>query len=152
MTQRWIVSYEIEIPRCEQILDVTKAESEPEIEPDRLVNDLRREPITGIAGFRHALRLRRIQSASKLNAVEAVLDKARLSIDDVTQRTLEYKLDSFERLDRMLASAETRRNNALHEIDRHPSALGAAVRQAVEVEDVEFRDVETGITRGVGES
>ena len=109
MTQRWIVSYEIEIPRCEQILDVTKAESEPEIEPDRLVNDLRREPITGIAGFRHALRLLRIQSASKLNAVEAVLDKARLSIDDVTQRTLEYKLDSFERLDRMLASAETRR-------------------------------------------
>ena len=28
----------------EQILDVTKAEREPEIEPDRLVNDLRREP------------------------------------------------------------------------------------------------------------
>src|ERR1700677_4657098 len=46
--------------------DVTKAEREPEIEPDRLVNDLRREPISGIADFRHALRLRRIQSASKL--------------------------------------------------------------------------------------
>lgn len=42
----------------------------------------------------------------------------------------------------MLASAEARRNNALHEIDLHRSALGAAVRQAVEVEDVEFRDVE----------
>ena len=28
----------------EQILDVTIAEREPEIEPDRLVNDLRREP------------------------------------------------------------------------------------------------------------
>ena len=36
--------------------------------------------------------------------------------------------------------------------DRHRSALGVAVRQAVEVEDVEFRDVETGITRGAGES
>ena len=41
----------------EQILDVTKAKREPEIEPDRLVNDLRREPISGIADFRHALRL-----------------------------------------------------------------------------------------------
>ena len=40
--------------------------------------------------------------------VEAVLDKARLSIDDVTVRTLEYKLDSSERLDRMLASTEAR--------------------------------------------
>src|SRR4029077_5570027 len=41
----------------EQILDVTKAQREPEIEPDRLVDDLRREPISGVADFRHALRL-----------------------------------------------------------------------------------------------
>ena len=52
----------------EQILDVTKAEREPEIEPDRLVNDLRREPIPGVADFPPALRLPRIQSASKLPA------------------------------------------------------------------------------------
>jgi hypothetical protein len=37
-----------------QILDVTKAEGEPEIEPDRLVNDLRREPISGVVDFCHA--------------------------------------------------------------------------------------------------
>ena len=82
--------------------------------------------------------------------VEAALDKARLSIDDVTAMTLERKLDSFERLDRMLASAEARRNNALHEIDRHRAALGGAVRQSIEeVEDAEFRDVETGeVTAG----
>ena len=41
----------------EQIFDVTKAEGEPEIEPDRLVNDLRREWIPGIADFLHVLRL-----------------------------------------------------------------------------------------------
>jgi len=35
----------------EQILDVTKDKREPEIEPDRLVNDLRREPISGVADF-----------------------------------------------------------------------------------------------------
>src|SRR6267154_4995444 len=43
----------------EQVLDVAKAEGEPEIEPDRMVNDLWREPISGIADFRHALRLAR---------------------------------------------------------------------------------------------
>ena len=77
--------------------------------------------------------------------VEAALHKAQLSVADVTAKTLESKLDSFERLDRMLASAEARRNNALREIDRHRSAFGAVVRQAIEeAEDVEFRDVETG--------
>jgi hypothetical protein len=41
----------------QQILDVTKAEGEPEIESDRLVNDLRWEAISGVANLRHALRL-----------------------------------------------------------------------------------------------
>jgi hypothetical protein len=64
-------------------------------------------------------------------------------------KTWERKLDSFERLDRMLASAEARRNNALREIDRHREALGGAVRQAIdEVQDTEFRDVETGEVGG----
>ena len=38
----------------EQILDVTKTECEPEIEPNRLMYDLRREPISSIADFPHA--------------------------------------------------------------------------------------------------
>jgi hypothetical protein len=77
--------------------------------------------------------------------VDAVLAKAALALDEVTAKTLEHKIDVFERLDRMLASAEARRNNALREIDRHRESLGAAARNAVdEVEDAEFRDVETG--------
>jgi hypothetical protein len=77
--------------------------------------------------------------------VQAALDKAGLTTDEVTAKTVESKLDSFERLDRMLASAEARRNNALREIDRHREALGAAVRQTIdEVQDAEFRDVDTG--------
>jgi hypothetical protein len=40
-------------------------------------------------------------------------------------------------------------NNALREIDRHREAFGAAMRQAVdEVQDAEFRDVETGAVGG----
>jgi len=77
--------------------------------------------------------------------VDAALAKAGLTIDDATAKTIESKLDSFERLDRMLASAEARRNNALREIDRHRNALGGGVRRSIEeIEDVEFRDVETG--------
>jgi hypothetical protein len=82
--------------------------------------------------------------------VDAILTKAGMTIDEVTAKTLERKLDVLERLDHMLASAEARRNTALREIDRHREALGAAMRQSVdEVEDADFQDVETGaVTRG----
>ena len=39
----------------EQILDVTKAEREPQIESNRLMYDLSREPISGVADFPHTL-------------------------------------------------------------------------------------------------
>ena len=77
--------------------------------------------------------------------VEAALAKAGLTINEAMAKTLEKKLDSFERLDRMLASAEARRNNALREIDRHRDALSRGARRSIEeIEDAEFRDVETG--------
>ena len=57
---------------------------------------------------------------------------------------LSIKIDLAEGIDRMLASNEARRNNALREIDRHRETLGSAVRQAIEeVEDAAFSDVET---------
>jgi hypothetical protein len=77
------------------------------------------------------------------------LQKAQLTMEDVMAATLEDKIDSSERFDRMLASSEGRRNSALREIERHRAALGAAVRQAVdEIQDAEFRDVETGEVGG----
>ena len=81
--------------------------------------------------------------------VMAALKAAGLTFDELTAKTLESKLDSFERLDRMLASTEARRNNALREIDRHREVLGRALRQAIEeVQDAEFRDVDTGEVGG----
>jgi hypothetical protein len=78
-----------------------------------------------------------------------ILKKAELTMDEVMAETFAKQIDFLERLDRMLASAETRRNNALREIDRHREALGARVRQAIhEVQDAEFRDVETGEQSG----
>jgi hypothetical protein len=76
--------------------------------------------------------------------VKAALSKAGLTIDEVTAKTAEDKIDTLERLDRMLASAKARRNNALREIDRHREACGAAARGAIdEIEDAEFREVES---------
>src|ERR1700687_2070678 len=64
----------------EQILDVTKAEREPEIEPGRLVDDLRREPVSGVADLQHALRLpsrrRRDNARRTIRAEEAVAASA----------------------------------------------------------------------------
>jgi hypothetical protein len=39
----------------QQILDIAKAQSEPEIQPDRLLNDLRRESVSVVADFLHRL-------------------------------------------------------------------------------------------------
>jgi hypothetical protein len=67
----------------------------------------------------------------------------------VIAEALSSAIDTFERMDRMLASAEARRNDAPNEIDRHRSSLGVAVRRAMnEVEDAEFRDVETDEASG----
>src|SRR5580698_2101379 len=57
--------------------------------------------------------------------VARALQKAQLPMEDVMAETLEGKIDSFERFDRLLASSEARRNNALREIERHRAALGA---------------------------
>jgi hypothetical protein len=84
--------------------------------------------------------------------VDAILKKAGLTIDEVAAQTLDSKLDSFERLDRMLASAEARRNNALREIDRHRDALGGVRRSIEEIEDGDFRDVATGEAAAEAES
>jgi hypothetical protein len=77
--------------------------------------------------------------------VAAKLAAARLTIEDVEAQTVEFNLDVFERLDRMMASAGARRNNALREIDRHREALGASTRKALEeIEDVPFTEVGSG--------
>lgn len=78
--------------------------------------------------------------------VKDIMTSAGLTQDELVSKTIDAKLDSFERLDRMLASSEARRNNALREIDRHREALGAGARRTLdEIEDVEFHDVEGGV-------
>jgi hypothetical protein len=80
-----------------------------------------------------------------LKEVSDLLTKSDLTIDAVMGQALVLNLDAVERIDRLLASAEARRNNALREIERHRASFGAHLRAAVqEAEDTEYTDVETG--------
>ncbi|MGA8586045.1 MAG: hypothetical protein WB715_19820, partial [Roseiarcus sp.] len=80
---------------------------------------------------------------------DEMLKKAGFTMEEVIAEAFAAVIDPFERIDRLLASAEARRNNALREIDRHREALGAAVRRGVDdVQDPEFQDVEMGPVGG----
>jgi hypothetical protein len=77
--------------------------------------------------------------------VDAALAEAGLTLDEVTAKTLERKIETYERIDRTIASAEARRNNALREIVRHREALGATDRRVLdEPEDVPFQEIGDG--------
>jgi hypothetical protein len=84
-------------------------------------------------------------NASSRDEFEEMLKNAGFTMDEVMAEAFAEVIDPFERIDRLVASAEARRNNALREIDRHREALGAAVRRGVdEVQDAEFQDVPVG--------
>ncbi len=88
-------------------------------------------------------------NASFRDDFEEMLKNAGFTMDEVMAEAFAAVIDPFERIDRLLASAEARRNNALREIDRHREALGAAMRRGVEeVQDAQFQDVETGPVGG----
>lgn len=76
---------------------------------------------------------------------ERALSSAGLTREHVMAETLSVKLDNIERIDRLIASAEARRNAALREVDRHRSAIAQTLRRAIEEpEDAEFEVVENG--------
>ena len=81
--------------------------------------------------------------------VDEALAGAGLTIDEVMAEMFAVKIDEIERIDRMVAGAEARRNVALREIDRHRATLAAALRQAADaVLDAEFREIPPRLTEG----
>jgi hypothetical protein len=86
-----------------------------------------------------------------IEEVDELLAANGLTLHDIMAKGLAAKIEEFERIDRLITIAESRRNASLREIDRHRAALGEAVRRNVqEVEDAEFEVVET--TRSEGKS
>ena len=59
-------------------------------------------------------------------------------------QTLVVNIDHIERIDRMIMTAEARRNAVLREINRHRAVLGEKRRRVThDVEDANFEEVDT---------
>ena len=87
-----------------------------------------------------------LRDAAAVTKAEAVLASAGLSAEAVTAQTLALKIDIVERIDRMMVTAEARRNSVLREIERHRASFAHTLRRAVqEVEGAEeVEDAEQG--------
>jgi hypothetical protein len=109
-------------------------------------------PLLGKYGYSEARDLARRWAASEKKAIKEVahyIEQAGLTMEAVKAETLASNLDDFERIDRLIAAAEARRDACLREIDRHRSGLGAALRRAAdEIEDGEFTEIPPHETRG----
>ena len=80
---------------------------------------------------------------SAIKRVDKLLASAGLTMDAVMAQTLSISLDDIERIDRMIATAEMRRNAILHEVDRHRTTWGEELRRAAQqAEDAEFKLIE----------
>ena len=112
-------------------------------------------PLMGEFGFSAAQDLAQRWAAREQEAIEEVahcLEQAGLTLETVKAETLASNLDDFERIDRLIALAEARRDASFHEIDRHHTGLGAALRQVAQaadpVEDGEFKEIPPTATEG----
>ena len=68
-------------------------------------------------------------------AVDRHLATARLTMDAVMAETMSVEIELVEKMDRMIASAEIRRNATLREIERRRSEFAARLRQATQDRD-----------------
>jgi hypothetical protein len=78
-----------------------------------------------------------------IKQVDKLLASAGLTMDAVMAQTLSISLDDIERIDRMIATAEVRRNAILHEVDRHRTTWGQELRRAAQqAEEAGFKLIE----------
>jgi hypothetical protein len=108
------------------------------------------ETLAPIVGRPKAETLAEGWAARKSDVVEEVnkrLASAGLSTDTILAQTFSAKLDDIERLEHLMALAETRRNATLREIDRHRQTLGLKLRRASqELGDDQCRLIESAST------
>jgi hypothetical protein len=81
--------------------------------------------------------------ATALKQIRPLLSRHRLTLHDVVDPILIEKLDTIDRINRLMLGAETLRNATLREIDRRRARLGASLRRTLEAEDATLEDVAT---------
>jgi hypothetical protein len=80
----------------------------------------------------HLARAWAARDKAAIKRVDELLASAGLTMDAVKIQTFCTYLDEFERIARMIASAEARRDDALHEIELHRARWGQELRQATQ--------------------
>ena len=79
-----------------------------------------------------------------VDRVNKLMASAYITMDMVMADAFLEKLDSIERIDRLVATAEGRRNSILREVDLHRAALSKNLRVTMEnVEEAEYKIVES---------
>jgi hypothetical protein len=70
--------------------------------------------------------------AAAVTEVEMILRRLGLDIDTLMAQALAEKLDDLERIDRLIAGADARRNRAFNELERRRDSLARRLRLAVQ--------------------
>ena len=84
-----------------------------------------------------------------VSLVHELLTDAGVSMDRFMAYALVQKLDDIERIDRLITTAESRRDASLREIERRRAVLGERLRRSVqEIEDGEFEVIEPTPAQG----
>jgi hypothetical protein len=102
------------------------------------------ETLTPLVGRSRAETLAEGWAAKKSGVVaevDQILASANLNIDGVLAQTFSIKLNELERIEHLIALAETRRNATLREIERHQQALAQKLtRAAQQIEEIRLID------------
>jgi hypothetical protein len=101
------------------------------------------KPLVGFLEVEKLAKAWAARDQSAIKQVDKLLASAGLTMDAVMAQTLSISLDDIERIDRMIATAEMRRNAILREVDRHRTTWGQELRRAAQqAEDAEFKLIE----------
>ncbi|HMF06873.1 MAG TPA: hypothetical protein VKE72_07665 [Methylocella sp.] len=101
------------------------------------------EPLIGWKDARNLAEAWAARERSAIKQADELLASAGLTMDAVMAQSLSLKLNDIERIDRMIAAAEMRRNAILREIDRHRTTWGQELRRAAQqAEEAGFKLIE----------
>src|SRR5262249_13399814 len=84
------------------------------------------EPLIGWTDARNLAEAWAARERSAIKQVDKLLASAGLTMDAVMAQALSLKLDDIERIDRMIATAEGRRNAEIKVIDAQPDTTRTA--------------------------
>jgi len=81
---------------------------------------------------------------SSVKKVDELLSQAKLTKGAVHAQAMALHIDTFEKFDRLIWAAESRRDTSLREIEHHRAPFGQSLRHAIaQVDAVEVRKLES---------